>query len=199
MTSSSPSPWPVRLSPKCFRPWPLWLPKKMQSTSSWRPSSRTADTSRSTWPLEVSQPRAALMFLMLELFGRSTTEPFSMAKAALIRLGAFGITERTKFPMVGSRMSMKCCPSCAGKSSRRKPQPFPTRTKAPTRSTSSLLDSKSKLPTFLSLLSSRRWNLPFLASCRWPPLCTARTKAMRPTSPPSVSRFAHTTSSKPHF
>mmetsp|Transcript_79586 Transcript_79586/g.178016 ORF Transcript_79586/g.178016 Transcript_79586/m.178016 type:complete len:214 (+) Transcript_79586:462-1103(+) len=195
MTSSSPSPAPVRLSPEWTRPWPCCLPKKMQSHSFCLLSSSTADTSKSTLPLEVSQPKAVEIFFSWEVLGRSTTAPFSMLKAALMRLGALGMTERTKFPITGSRMSMKCRPSCAGSSMTLNTQPFPTRSKAPTRSTSSSLFSSAKFATWLSCLSTRIVNMPFFASFMWQPPCAARTIVISPTSGGSRPNCTQTISS----
>mmetsp|Transcript_56778 Transcript_56778/g.176079 ORF Transcript_56778/g.176079 Transcript_56778/m.176079 type:complete len:240 (+) Transcript_56778:360-1079(+) len=199
MTSSSPSPAPVRLSPEWERPWPCCLPKKMQSHSLALLSSSTAETSRSTLPLEVSQPKPVFMRFSMADCGRSTTAPLSIWKAALMRLGASGITVRTKFPMTGSRMSMKCRPSWAGTCTRRKNHPSPLRISAPMRSTSSSLFSSSKQATCLSGVSCRRVNLPLSASRRCPPLAAARTNVTRATCVWTFSRCTHTISSKPYF
>mmetsp|Transcript_4470 Transcript_4470/g.8951 ORF Transcript_4470/g.8951 Transcript_4470/m.8951 type:complete len:205 (+) Transcript_4470:116-730(+) len=177
MVSSSPPPSPVRLSPECVMPVYSRLPKKTVSTCPPPWSRSTTETSRSTSPSSVSQPRPATICLMSALFGRSTTAPFSMANAALMRRGAPGNTCLTKLPMVGSRMSMKCWPSCAGTSMMRKNHSSPSECiNAPTRSTSSSLFSSGNFATSLEMLSWNKWNLPFFASHKCPPREAAMTK-----------------------
>mmetsp|Transcript_43132 Transcript_43132/g.91950 ORF Transcript_43132/g.91950 Transcript_43132/m.91950 type:complete len:239 (-) Transcript_43132:181-897(-) len=198
MTSSSPLPSPVRLSPECLTPHPSKLPKKIVSTLEPLSSRRMAETSRSTSPLAVSQPSPALTDLISEVLGRSTTAPFSIAKHALIRPLAPGIRLRTTFPIVGSKMSMKCCPSCAGSCIKRKVHPLLSRRTAAITSTSSSLSSSRNCATSPLGVSSRTWNFPFSASLRCP-LWHAATKTMSPTSGGSLRKSAHTTSSRPDF
>mmetsp|Transcript_112310 Transcript_112310/g.217592 ORF Transcript_112310/g.217592 Transcript_112310/m.217592 type:complete len:240 (+) Transcript_112310:377-1096(+) len=199
MVSSSPSPSPVRLSPECVMPGASRLPKKTVSACPPPWSRSTTETSRSTSPSSVSQPSPATICLMSALFGRSTTAPFSMAKAALMRRGACGIICLTKLPMVGSRMSMKCWPSCAGRSMRRKNHSSLSEcTSAPTRSTSSSLFSSGNCATSLAKLSWNSWNLPLIASQRCPREA-AMTKSTNLDFACSARRFAHTASSTPDF
>mmetsp|Transcript_87956 Transcript_87956/g.174578 ORF Transcript_87956/g.174578 Transcript_87956/m.174578 type:complete len:240 (+) Transcript_87956:596-1315(+) len=199
MVSSSPPPSPVRLSPECVTPAYSRLPKNTVST--WPPpwSTSTTETSRSTSPALVSQPRPATTFRISAVFGKSTTEPFSMAKAALIRRGAPGITSLMKLPMVGSRISRKCWPSCAGTSMSRKNHSSPSACiSAPTRSTSSSLLSRANWATSLEKESWNTWNFPFTASLRWPPR-EAITKSTNLALSCNVRRLAHAASSTPVF
>mmetsp|Transcript_109225 Transcript_109225/g.308997 ORF Transcript_109225/g.308997 Transcript_109225/m.308997 type:complete len:229 (+) Transcript_109225:524-1210(+) len=198
--SSSPSPCPVRLSPMCSRPLPWSLPKKMVSVRWAWPSNSTAETSRST-PLPVtSQPRPAVTLSKEFDDGRSSTAPLSIANATFCRFGAPGMTLRMIFPIVGSRTSMKCCPSCAGSSMTWKSHdPELDRTIVATTSTSSWLFSIAMRAISFSFRSSRMWIMPFRTSRRCPPLCAATTKTSIFTLPGSLFRPTQTTSSKPDF
>mmetsp|Transcript_17637 Transcript_17637/g.54551 ORF Transcript_17637/g.54551 Transcript_17637/m.54551 type:complete len:239 (-) Transcript_17637:203-919(-) len=197
--SSSPSPSPVRLSPLCCRPAASRLPKKTASRLLPDLSKSTADTSRSTSPFRVSQPRPAVMHFMAELWGRSTTLPFCMAKATFSLFGALGITSRMRPPSAGSRMSMKCWPSCAGTSTSRSSQSEPDFTIMPTTSTSSSLSSMENFATSFSLRSSRTWIMPFFTSLRWPPLKAATTKMIICTFSGILLNMTQIISSNPLF
>mmetsp|Transcript_130832 Transcript_130832/g.279903 ORF Transcript_130832/g.279903 Transcript_130832/m.279903 type:complete len:240 (-) Transcript_130832:237-956(-) len=177
MVSSSPLPSPVRLSPLCLRPQASRFPKNTASRSRPELSKSTAETSRSTLPFPVSQPKPAEIFFTAEVWGRSTTAPLSMAKATFNRLGAPGMRPRTIPPMVGSRMSMKCWPSWASTFTIFKTQLLPSAlTIVAMTSTSSSLLSIRNCATSFSLLSSSTVILPFNASRKWPPLKAATTK-----------------------
>mmetsp|Transcript_112666 Transcript_112666/g.313371 ORF Transcript_112666/g.313371 Transcript_112666/m.313371 type:complete len:256 (-) Transcript_112666:173-940(-) len=195
--SSSPSPAPVRLSPLCTNPQARSFPKKTVSTTEACSSKSTAETSRSTpWP-STSQPRPAVTLRRVLVSGRSTTPPFSMAKAAFTRLGAPGMTLRMRLPIVGSRTSMKCWPSCAGSSTTHSSQPPEPRTMAATTYTFCPLRSMPMRATSLALRSSRKWTTPFCTSQRRPPLWAATTKTSIRTGSGILARPAQMTSSWP--
>mmetsp|Transcript_57500 Transcript_57500/g.168368 ORF Transcript_57500/g.168368 Transcript_57500/m.168368 type:complete len:239 (+) Transcript_57500:463-1179(+) len=199
IVSSSPEPSPVRLSPLCFKPANSRLPKKTASLAAPDSSNSTAETSRSTLPLSTDHPSPALICLMSWVRGRSTTAPFSIAKATFKRFGALGNTLRTRLPMAGSSTSMKCCPSWASTSTRRRTHPWSDLTSMATTSTSSWLSSKEKVATSLSFLSSRMWTAPFFASFRWPPLKAATTRMIIFMFAGTLASPAQITSSKPDF
>mmetsp|Transcript_99124 Transcript_99124/g.263410 ORF Transcript_99124/g.263410 Transcript_99124/m.263410 type:complete len:230 (-) Transcript_99124:253-942(-) len=199
ITSSSPSPSPVRLSPLCLRPYSCKLPKKTAPRHLAAPVKQTAETSRSmSLPFAMSQPRPAKTWPNAPVSGKSTTVPFSMAKATFCRAGAPGICERMRFPSVGSRMSMKCWPSCAGSCTMRMDQVPPSdRTIIATASTSNSLSSMAKDATSLSFTCSRTCSRPFFALRRWPPLWAAMTKRTSLTCSGSFVRVTQITSSSP--
>mmetsp|Transcript_95783 Transcript_95783/g.280014 ORF Transcript_95783/g.280014 Transcript_95783/m.280014 type:complete len:201 (+) Transcript_95783:29-631(+) len=149
-------------------------PKKTASTSFPFLSSRIADTSRSTSPSSVSQPRPTVILPMV--WGRSRTPPFSMAKATFCLRGAFGKKSRIVSDSSG-RMSMKCWPCCAGSSMMRNLQRPPSPLNiAATTSTAAALLSKSNCAISRFSLSSKRRSLPPSTSFRRPPEYAATTK-----------------------
>mmetsp|Transcript_17734 Transcript_17734/g.32102 ORF Transcript_17734/g.32102 Transcript_17734/m.32102 type:complete len:204 (-) Transcript_17734:41-652(-) len=169
ITSSSPAPSPVRLSPLCVMPHSSVLPKKTAPTSLPSLEKHTAETSRSTPLPETSQPNLAEIWPSSFEAGKSMTSPLSIAKATFCRFGAEGITARIISPRVGSKMSMKCLPSWAGISRTRvSNSPAPLRTIDMTMSTSLLLFCNAYLRVSLLLESSRIWTVPLAASRRCP-------------------------------
>mmetsp|Transcript_94551 Transcript_94551/g.267634 ORF Transcript_94551/g.267634 Transcript_94551/m.267634 type:complete len:240 (+) Transcript_94551:218-937(+) len=200
ITSSSPLPWPVRLSPEWVTPAVCRFPKKTASRTEPSCFSRTAETSRSTPFPRTSHPRPAVTTRRASDCGRSRTVPLSIANATFWRLGAPGMTFRMRLPIVGSRMSMKCCPSCAGSSTTWKSQdPDVDRTMVATTSTCFALLSMRTQPTSFCCLSSRRWIIPFFTSRKCPPVCAATTYMIILTFSGSLESPTHITSSKPSF
>mmetsp|Transcript_91533 Transcript_91533/g.254911 ORF Transcript_91533/g.254911 Transcript_91533/m.254911 type:complete len:239 (+) Transcript_91533:390-1106(+) len=192
--SSSPSPSPVRLSP-------LWMmpcssdskrPKKTASMSHALLSSRIADTSRSTSPSSTSQPRPTV--IRPRSFGKSSTPPFSTAKATFCLLGACGTKSRIVSHSSG-RMSMKCWPCCAGSSITRNLQrPASPLNIAATTSTAAALLSSSNCAISRFSLSSRTRNLPPCTSLRRPPEYAATTKTRTTTVCGSLGNVTQTSS-----
>mmetsp|Transcript_83347 Transcript_83347/g.258841 ORF Transcript_83347/g.258841 Transcript_83347/m.258841 type:complete len:223 (+) Transcript_83347:591-1259(+) len=203
MTSSSPWPAPVRLSPLCLTPNSSWLPKKTLPVCCPSVEKNTTETSRSTSlppVFAMSQPRPADIRCIWEASGRSMTAPFSIAKATFWRFGALGMTPRMMLPSTGSRMSMKCLPSWAGSLMMRRLQlPVSSLTIDATASTSSTLCSRGTWPTELSLVSSRRCSLPFLTSLRCPRFQAATTNTIIFTLSGSFPMVTQMTSSMPSF
>mmetsp|Transcript_38741 Transcript_38741/g.115790 ORF Transcript_38741/g.115790 Transcript_38741/m.115790 type:complete len:240 (+) Transcript_38741:649-1368(+) len=175
--SSSPSPSPVRLSPLWKMPCSSHSrrPKKTASMSFPFLSSKIAETSRSTSSSSAgSQPNPTVILPMP--CGRSSTPPFSMAKATFCLLGACGRNMRMVSASKGS-MSMKCWPCCAGSSMIRRLQrpPAPLNIAATTSTEAALLSSSNCAISRFSL-SSRRRSLPPCTSLRKPPEYAATTK-----------------------
>mmetsp|Transcript_94547 Transcript_94547/g.267620 ORF Transcript_94547/g.267620 Transcript_94547/m.267620 type:complete len:240 (-) Transcript_94547:205-924(-) len=200
IVSSSPLPSPVRLSPLCTRPAAWRFPKNTASRLFPWLSKSTAETSRSISCVPVSQPNPTTIWSMAADWGRSTTAPFSIAKATFTRFGAPGVALRMMLPMVGSRTSMKCWPGCAGSSTILSDQPPASDLViAATTSTFSVLCSIENKATSFSLRSSSTWILPFCTSRSRPPRKAATTKITIRTCAASLSRPTQMVSSRPLF
>mmetsp|Transcript_49740 Transcript_49740/g.142787 ORF Transcript_49740/g.142787 Transcript_49740/m.142787 type:complete len:218 (+) Transcript_49740:408-1061(+) len=193
--SSSPSPSPVRLSPVCVMPCCLdsSRPKKTASRSLPCASMSTALTSRSTSPSSTSQPRPTTM--RPRSAGKPSTPPFSMANTTFCLCGAPGMKPRITWQSVG-RMSMKCWPPSAGKSTMRSLHPSGPRNIAATTSTERSLLSISNVATSASSEPSRMWTMPFFTSRNFPPVYAATTKINTSTIAGNFFTFTHTISFK---
>mmetsp|Transcript_12904 Transcript_12904/g.38446 ORF Transcript_12904/g.38446 Transcript_12904/m.38446 type:complete len:200 (+) Transcript_12904:538-1137(+) len=169
-------------------------PKKTASRSAPAASRSTADTSKSHSPSSTSQPRPTVM--PLRSLGRSTTPPFSMAKATFCRAGASGTNPRMTCPSRG-KMSMKCWPDCAGKSTRRMDHPPGPLCIAATTSTQPLLRSISSSAISQSSEPSMTCSVPSATSPSEPPEYAATTKTRRRTCGGNRFTLTHTISAMP--
>mmetsp|Transcript_84647 Transcript_84647/g.224280 ORF Transcript_84647/g.224280 Transcript_84647/m.224280 type:complete len:249 (+) Transcript_84647:544-1290(+) len=209
MTSSSPSPSPVRLSPECLSPKSSSLPKKTAPSSRCSLEKQIADTSRSTSsPDATSQPRPANTCPSDPVSGRPNTSPFSIAKATFCRAGAPGMLARMRLPSEGSRMSTKCRPPCgdAGAlTSSSAHSPRSPRTSMATGAAAWSDDERADLDTSFSFRSSRMCMDRLGASRKLPPLYAATTKMTSLTcfssslSLAKLAKLTQITSSSPAF